>query len=49
MDLHRALSEPLHLCKDFVGSLRPLEGFALVIVGVHVIGDGLTERVRARM
>ena len=49
MDLNRALSEPLHLREDLIGCLGPLEGFPLVIVGVHVGVDGVAQRVRAGM
>ena len=47
VDLNGALSEPLHLREDLVGCFRPLERLALVIVGVHVGGDGVAQRVRA--
>ena len=49
VNLNGALSEPLHLREDLVGCFRPLERLALVIVGVHVGGDGVAQRVRAGM
>jgi hypothetical protein len=38
--LLRAETETSHLVEDLVGGLGPLEGLPLLVVGVHVGGDG---------
>ena len=45
--LERCAVRTASLREDLVGCFRPLERLALVIVGVHVGGDGVAQRVRA--